>query len=455
MNTVHKNLPAELLASLQGVKGFDEKEFIAIHASEKQVTSVRYNPQKINEDITFLSEAVVPWCPHGRYLKERPSFTLDPLFHAGVYYVQEASSMFLWQVLAQTCKDVESMRVLDLCAAPGGKSTLLASYFTKGLIVANEVIKSRASVLVENLTKWGSANVVVTNNDPRDFQRLEGYFDVMVIDAPCSGSGLFRKDNEAINEWSEDSVALCSMRQQRILADAYGALKQDGVLIYSTCSYSREEDEDILDWLADNFEVENVRIETEPGWNIVETVSEKNACYGYRFYPDKLEGEGFFIAAFKKKDAIYFSQSHQSIATASKNEIAVAKQWLKDDASLYFIKQKEALMVIPASFVNDVALLQTHLYLRKAGVELGTIKGKDFVPAHALALSLIGSNSIPKVALNKDEALQFLRKKDVTINTAIKGWALVAFNGVNLGWMKVLHNRVNNYYPTEWRILKD
>ena len=228
------SLPIRLLDSLETVKGFHRKAFEEVHASGEQVVSVRLNPSKLSMVNGEWSMADVPWCPYGRYLSERPSFTLDPLFHAGAYYVQEASSMFLWHALKETIGPDTKKKVLDLCAAPGGKSTLLASYFTDGLIIANEVIKQRAAVLVENITKWGTDQVIVTNNDPSHFQSLPGYFDVMVIDAPCSGSGLFRKDPGAVDEWSEANVQLCSQRQQRILADVLPALKEDGILIYST-----------------------------------------------------------------------------------------------------------------------------------------------------------------------------------------------------------------------------
>jgi 16S rRNA C967 or C1407 C5-methylase (RsmB/RsmF family) len=190
-------LPQRLIESLKSVKGFDEAAFRQVHNSGEQVTSIRLNQaKKVNGEWALVN-------------------------------TEEASSMFLWQVLEQTIGEkTKGLKVLDLCAAPGGKSTLLASYFKNGLLVSNEVIKSRASVLVENITKWGSENVVVTNNDPKDFAALENYFDVIVVDAPCSGSGLFRRDPEAINEWSENNVALCSQRQQRILADVYPALGQ-------------------------------------------------------------------------------------------------------------------------------------------------------------------------------------------------------------------------------------
>ena len=205
-------LPTLLLQSLKNVEGFIEKDFVAVHESGEQITSIRINPAKAFDPYEhFTIQDKVPWCTNGFYLNERPSFTIDPLFHAGAYYVQEASSMFLEEVIRQTCDLTKPLRVLDLCAAPGGKSTLLQSIISEeSLLVSNEVIKARVNILTENITKWGAANVVVTNNDAKDFQRLKNFFDVIVVDAPCSGSGLFRKDNSAVNEWSENSVVMCS-----------------------------------------------------------------------------------------------------------------------------------------------------------------------------------------------------------------------------------------------------
>jgi 16S rRNA C967 or C1407 C5-methylase (RsmB/RsmF family) len=277
-------LPSSLLRSLEQVKGFNQTAFEEVHTSGEQVVSVRMNPlklsivngewsigngqlaigdqQNISTSLDVLQQhpstplRAVPWSSSGYYLSQRPSFTLDPLLHAGAYYVQEASSMFLEQALKQSIDLAQPLLVLDLCAAPGGKSTLLQSIISnESLLVSNEVIQTRVNILKENIIKWGAGNVVVTNNDPSAFSKLHGLFDVLVIDAPCSGSGLFRRDAEAINEWSEDNVQLCSQRQQRILADAWHCLKEDGVLIYSTCSYSAEEDEEILDWIEERFKV--------------------------------------------------------------------------------------------------------------------------------------------------------------------------------------------------------
>lgn len=449
------SLPPQLLQSLAGVPGFNREAFEEVHKSGAQVTSIRLNPEKPIADNTLAGDQV-PWCPHGRYLSSRPSFTLDPCFHAGAYYVQEASSMFLWHALKESIGADTKKKVLDLCAAPGGKSTLLASYFTDGLVVANEVIKSRASILVENITKWGSGHVIVTNNDPSHFQSLPGYFDVMVIDAPCSGSGLFRKDPDAISEWSIDNVQLCSQRQQRILADVLPALKEDGLLIYSTCSYSAEEDEAIADWLVAEMGMESKQLHPENNWGIVETISPLKQAYGYRFYPNKLRGEGLFMAVFQKKTpAGDMRLKEQPLTLPTKQEVQQICSFMAIPDDYVLFKPSESIRLIKKEWLTDLQMLAKCLYIKKAGIEIGTIKGKDVIPSHELALSFLSRDAFTAVALTKEQALQYLKRKDLLINDAPKGWNLVSYNGLPLGWVKVLPNRINNYYPSEWRILKE
>lgn len=448
-------LPNNLIEALKNINGFDEKKFKEIHQSGEQVTSIRLNPAKQNEQLSILRSvtASVPWCKYGRYLAQRPSFTFDPHFHAGAYYVQEASSMFLWKILEQKAVNTTGLKVLDLCAAPGGKSTLLSSYFTNSLIVANETIKSRANILAENVAKWGNENIVVTNNDPKDFSKLAGFFDVIVIDAPCSGSGLFRKDNNAIAEWSEENVMLCSQRQQRILADAIPALKQNGLLIYSTCSYSAEEDESICDWLITNYDLSSLNCLTNVDWNIVETISAKKT-YGYRFYSYNLSGEGFFIAAFKKNDGEIFSEKTGKINSASQKEKDIALNWIKENSELSLIKHSTDILALPASISEHLAFLQKHLYIKKAGINIGTIKGNNMVPHHELAISNILNKNIPVLNVSKENAIKYLQKKEMDIAQRFTGWHVICFEGSNIGWVKVLPNRINNYYPMDWRILK-
>jgi 16S rRNA C967 or C1407 C5-methylase (RsmB/RsmF family)/NOL1/NOP2/fmu family ribosome biogenesis protein len=449
-------LPDLLLQSLENIEGFDREAFERVHASGEQVTSIRFNPFKPTAENNLADIGYpVPWCPQGRYLHNRPSFTLDPTFHAGAYYVQEASSMFLWHALQQAIGEAGKHKVLDLCAAPGGKSTLLAAYFPDGLVVANEVIKPRVAVLVENSTKWGAGNVIVTNNDPVHFQSLPGYFDVMMVDAPCSGSGLFRKDPEAVAEWSEANVQLCSQRQQRILADVLPALKDDGILIYSTCSYSAAEDEDIADWLVGEMKMKSLPLHVPQDWDIVTTSSPLHHASGYRFYPDKARGEGFYLAAFQRKTTPENRRMKgQVLLVPKKQEIQFLSALMPLPVHLSMFKQATAIRAIPGQWMNDLGILANYLYIKKAGTEIGSIKGKDAIPAHELALSLLPLGHFPTVELKKEDALQYLRRKHIEV-TAPKGWNLVRYNGLPLGWMKVLPNRINNYYPAEWRILKD
>ena len=465
-------IPPALLDSLQQVKGFEGESFIEIHNRGEQITSIRFNPKKWpdeNKQLSHLSsnpEAMeaIPWSSCSYYLPVRPSFTFDPLFHAGAYYVQEASSMFLEQALKQTVDLSQPLRVLDLCAAPGGKSTLIESLISdQSILVSNEVIKSRASVLEENMTKWGAENVIVTNNDPTSFQRLENYFDVIIVDAPCSGSGLFRKDPSAIHEWSEDNVKLCSHRQQRILADIYPALKKDGILIYSTCSYSEAEDECIADWLLDTFAFLNLQLtlnddSAKTVWGIVETISKKHAAFDYRFFPDKVKGEGFFLAVFRKLYGDQFSYKQPKklkLEKGTKKEDVIIRPWLKEGKPAQLWKQGNLIFAFPKALEKELlTVVSADLYIRKAGVAIGSLAGQELIPDHAFALSDLVSPDLAAVSLKKDEALQYLRKEEVKTSSTHKGWALVQYEGMNLGWIKILSNRSNNYYPKEWRILK-
>ena len=442
-------LPQILLDSLASVKGFDKEDFIKVHESEERVTSIRMNPIKKSEIVNLRSK--IPWTDHGYYLETRPSFTFDPLFHAGCYYVQEASSMFLEHALKQTVDLSQPIKVLDLCAAPGGKSTHLLSLISKeSLLVSNEVIRSRANILTDNIMKWGCSNVIVTNNDPRDFQRLENYFDVIVVDAPCSGSGLFRRDPDAIEEWSEQNVALCSQRQQRILADVLPSLKNGGVLIYSTCSYSKEEDELICEWLKNELSIENCQLSIDNGWNIVQSEG------GYRFWPDKVKGEGFFIACFKKEEGenedIYLPKVKPD--KFSNLEMEILSKNVNTDG-LSFLRHEEIIYSVPEKLLTDINFLSSKLRLVNCGTKVGEIIKDKLVPDHGLALSSIISEKIQKLELDHDQAIQYLKKKELRSQTDKKGWTLVTHQGHQLGWINILPNRINNYYPKELRILKD
>ncbi|XZF16016.1 methyltransferase RsmF C-terminal domain-like protein [Chitinophagaceae bacterium MMS25-I14] len=443
------NIPEALLRELEQVPGFDRAAFLAAH-NEPAATSVRLHPYKQLEDAPGNP---VPWCASGRYLDQRPVFTLDPAFHAGAYYVQEASSMFLDYFFRQVFPERNNLRVLDLCAAPGGKSTLLASLLEKdSLLVSNEVIRTRASVLEENMTRWGFMNTWVTSNDPHAFGKLEGYFDAIIVDAPCSGSGLFRKDERALDEWSEANVTLCSQRQQRILADVWPSLKEDGVLLYATCSYSPQEDEQILDWIAETYDAESVEATPGDDWGIVTTYSSRKKMTGYRFMPHLVKGEGFFIAAFRKKDETAELRYPKFKTAADKKIKEQVKHLLKEEDYICIPDPKEGFNAIRTTHEPDWHLLSKALYLRKTGLALGIPAAKEWLPAHDLALSTDMGATVPVIDLDKEQALKFLKKEEFKTSEARKGWFLVRYNGLGLGWVKSLGNRFNNYLPKHWRI---
>ena len=459
-------IPKKLFKSLEHVPGFNQKVFEEVHASVEQITSIRINPLKwsmqdderqageIIHHSPFVIHSPVPWSSFGYYLSQRPSFTFDPLFHSGCYYVQEASSMFLEQALKQSADLSKTLKVLDLCAAPGGKSTHVQSLISpESLLVSNEVIRNRAGILKQNIIKWGCENVVVTNNDPQHFSKLEGFFDVLIIDAPCSGSGLFRKEPAAVNEWSEENVWLCCGRQKRIIADSVACLKKDGILIYSTCSYSKEEDEDIADWLVEEWDMENIKLTIEGDWGIVETQSEKSNSVGYRFFPDKLKGEGFYLSCFRKT-----RNNEERISRPAKLEHVTAREksivgsWIKSK-EVHLLKTP-FIHALPAALIEDYVNLKSALNIQYAGVNVGEVMKDKLIPDHALALNNLLSDALPATELDYDEAIRYLQKAEINSEPSQKGWQLVKYHGHTLGWINALPNRINNYYPKELRILK-
>lgn len=429
--------------------------FAASHA-QPAPTSIRLHPLKFTK--TAPGEPI-PWTTHGRYLAERPVFTLDPLFHAGTYYVQEASSMLLEQACRQHLTLSQPLKVLDLCAAPGGKSTHLLSLLSgESLLVSNEIIKSRAAILAENIQKWGYPNAAVTSNDPQDFQRLGGFFDVLVVDAPCSGEGLFRKDPQAMNEWSTENAALCASRQKRILADVLPALKEGGILIYATCTYNPEENEQNLLWLQRNTPgMECLPLTIDPSWG-VEAVTHQHIT-GYRAMPHCVRGEGFFLAVMQKNHPAdpppqqSRKKKNNPWPTPAKKLLETVLPWVTTPRSLHFIQRNDVLQCWPTQALPDMEVLAQNLHLITAGTLLAGVKHNKLIPDHALALStLLEKKSFPAIALEEAQALQYLRKEALPIITQGKGFALVTYQHTPLGWVNVLPNRLNNLYPAAWRI---
>lgn len=420
--------------------------------------SIRLNPARLGTPGTAVLAPVcgqpVEWCPSGYYLKERPVFTLDPCFHGGAYYVQEASSMFLSHVISQIMP-AGDVRALDLCAAPGGKSTLLASQLSPGsLLLANEVIRSRASILKENIIKWGRNNIVVTNNDPADFQDLESTFDLILVDAPCSGEGMFRKDPKAIGEWSEDNLRLCSERQKRILTDVWNALKPGGFLIYSTCTYNPAENEGILEWLTKNFEAESIRI--EHSFSTITPTDSK--AFGYHFYPHKTTGEGFFIGVVRKTGGRESTYRKSKKANKTKPVILPAEiaRLIGQPDNVTAFCNENAIGFLPAQHEEFISRLEEKLRIIYKGCEAAEPNYKKIKLLHPLALYAgLNLEHCHTFAADTATALTFLKKEEIRITAEAGEWVLITHQGIGLGWGKSLGNRLNNYYPKEWRIRMD
>jgi 16S rRNA C967 or C1407 C5-methylase (RsmB/RsmF family)/NOL1/NOP2/fmu family ribosome biogenesis protein len=417
-------------------------------------TSVRFNPFKTtSENTIFDHKEPVIWANNAYYLPKRPSFTFDPFFHAGYYYVQEASSMFLEEVFRQHVKLNESLRVLDVCAAPGGKSTHIASFINQNsLLISNEVITNRASILVENLTRWGNANVIVTNNDPEHFSDLENCFDVVVIDAPCSGEGMFRKDKDSIAEWSLNNVNICSARQKRILHTASKLLRTNGIIIYSTCTYNTREDVEPMEELIRDGAWESLPINISKFSSIVERRTDK--IFGYHFYPHKIKGEGFYISVLRKTDAEErnWPKVMKNINYSDKKTRAVIANYINMEG-LEFIQHNQQTLAFPIAIKNEMlGILNTSLRIKKFGIDLGQVIRDELIPEQALAHSTIALKKINTIELNKEQAIMYLQKKEFNVESTNKGWHLMTYDGAALGFAKLIGNRMNNTYPKEWRI---
>jgi 16S rRNA C967 or C1407 C5-methylase (RsmB/RsmF family)/NOL1/NOP2/fmu family ribosome biogenesis protein len=413
-------------------------------------TSIRINPLKWKAE---LPAERIPWSHYGYYLPERPSFTHDPLFHAGCYYVQEASSMSLEQVFRQQVNSSVALRVLDLCGAPGGKSTHAMTMLNEGsLLVSNEVIRSRAHVLAENISKWGRDQSVVTSSDPEEFAGLPGFFDVIIADLPCSGEGLFRRAPEAAEEWSPANVELCSARQRRIVLDVWPALKPDGLLIYSTCTFNRHENEENLLWLRDQSGFESVRIEFADEWGVMETQTDD--IYAYRFFPHRVKGEGFFFSVLRKTEgAGSVGKFRPTLAPASAKEKAEVASFLKEPHRFDIFNHDGEMLAFRKTISEDMQRVSQQLKVVQAGLSLAEA-GKGFKPSHQLALSVeLNRGNFQETKLDRENALRFLAKEDVKI-TGGKGISLVTYEDAPLGWLNLLGNRANNLYPKEWRIRK-
>ena len=467
------NLSDEFISQMQNLLGEEYPAFVASLSNEIPV-SIRINDARLenilqsgeNPEVLFdNNRGTVPWSDSGYYLKSRPSFTFDPQFHAGYYYVQEASSMSLEQAIKAFV--TEPVCALDLCAAPGGKSTHLSSLLPKNsLLVSNEVIRSRANILVENMIKWGNPSVIVTNNDPGNIGKIENCFDLILADVPCSGEGMFRKDPQAINEWSLANVNLCAERQRRIIADIWPSLKPGGILIYSTCTYNTLENEDNIAWIAKKLGGEALEIPVDKSWGIKGSL--KGDFPVYRFMPHQTTGEGFFMAAIRKTDDLEDAIDREWKSDGGKKNKKQKNQkekaikipqelisWIAEPEKFHFFENNGVFSAIPLENQEKFRIFKEHLKILHAGISIGELKGKDIIPCHSLALSTaLSKKTFPELALDKSQSINYLRKEALfnLPEDCPKGYNIVSYNGAPLGFIKNIGNRANNLYPQEWRI---
>lgn len=419
---------------------------------EEPVVSVRLNNRK---PFANISGEPVSWAPEGYYLSTRPVFTADPLFHAGCYYVQEASSMFLAQVIEQYVN--EPVRALDLCAAPGGKTTHLLQRLPVGsLLVSNEPMPLRAQVLAENVIKWGSANAVVTKNEPADFAPFKNFFDLIVVDAPCSGEGMFRKDSFAVEQWSESVVRQCASRQKEILTDIWGCLRPGGLLVYSTCTFNASEDEECVQWIVNELGAEPLAVQVDVSWGITGSLADA-ALPVYRFIPGFTRGEGLFLAVLRKDGDAPVAQPRlakmQPAAAKMRTETA---KWLKNPADFDVMMQGETITALPREHSAVIMALQQKLRVLHAGVPLATVKNNKLLPLHQLAMSeALQCNAFQCIEVAREQALAYLHREALAFPDAPIGHLLLMYGGAPIGFVKNVGNRANNLYPAEWRIRKN
>lgn len=444
------DIPTAFLEAFEATFGVAEAQAFCHSVDEPSPVSIRLNPHKIQSPPSHSK--IVPWCDLGYYLDTRPIFGIDPLWHAGAYYVQEASSMFVSRYVSALGGDMQV--ALDLCAAPGGKSTLLRSLLPSFcLLVANEPEKGRASILHENISRFGGDEVIVTNAFPHQLRKAGLMCDMILVDAPCSGEGMFRKDPDSRNEWSPGSVISCSARQREILDEAWEMLHPGGLLIYSTCTYNREENEEQLSYLLSNYEIERV---VSPSVESPEAmgISEGSREGVYRFFPHHSEGEGFTIFAVQKAGTKKASGGNKGRKRDPKTPQLppILKDAIKEHGYIS-TEGDEFVYLSPTGQAVAHDLRDAKVRVLSKGVTLGCMKGKDFIPHHSWAMSntLSGQIPYPHVEVDAETALAYLKRESIALD-AYKGFECIVYKGIPLGWVKNIGNRVNNLYPKELMI---
>lgn len=447
------NLP---VGFLNFISKYEQLASLAQSLLTEPEVSVRFNRRKLLPDSSSevvnaaLSGSVVPWCADGFYLSDRPKFTFDPALHQGVYYVQDASSMAISAVLRQIAP--APVRFLDACAAPGGKTTAAISALSdSSLIVANEYDYKRAEILAENIAKWGNDNVVVTRGDTAKFLKLKNFFDIVAVDAPCSGEGMMRKEVKASQQWSEGLVADCAALQRQIISNVWSAIRPGGYLIYSTCTFNTSENEDNVRWILDNFDAESVRIDLLD--NILEIVKGIDIdAHCYRFIPGRVRGEGLFLAVIRKSG----DATAAPVKKLRSKPLPILKNlsdWLTVPAEL--LLTNDNVYALPEPLAPEMSYLASVLDTLSVGLWMATIKGRDIIPTHNLALSnSLARDAFPNYDVSKADAIKFLQRDNISLTDFTqKGYVLLVYDGLPLGFVKNLGNRSNNLLPKNWRIL--
>jgi NOL1/NOP2/sun family putative RNA methylase len=448
-------LPERFVEIMRDTLGGDADNLFAALDTEPAV-SLRLNPAK---PTACYDGEPVGWCEWGRYLAERPQFTLDPHLHGGAYYVQEASSQFVAHLLSN--HDMEGAKVLDMCAAPGGKTTIYSTLVgRKGLVVANDINHGRALALADNVQRWGMGNVVVTCNEPSHIGAFTHWFDVVAVDAPCSGEGMFRKMEEARSEWTPSSPEVCAERQREILAEAWRVLRLGGTLIYSTCTFNPTEDEGVVEWLMQEYgdELEAVDdITTECDWGIVR--SEVGVFQCFHFYPHKARGEGFFAAIARKCDGVVKRSMPKArrklFGQCAKADVKELSRWVDDASEHTFMMVGEDIYAYNSAVAEAVVTLSENLSVVYSGVAMGRIFKQKLKPEHALALYVgLNRDAVPVVDVSLEDAVEYLRRGDIAAAQFEDGINVVGYKGTPIGFVKRIGARCNNMYPKDLRIVK-
>lgn len=417
--------------------------------NEPILTSVRLNPFKRSHNLSLGKQ--VPWCPGAYYLEQRPAFNFDPYFHAGHYYVQEASSMFLDHVLRQIDLPKNS-KVLDLCSAPGGKATLLASYLGEdGFLHCHEYDNYRANVLRQNITRWGTSNTLITQGPLHNLSRIEIKYDLVLIDAPCSGEGMFRKEARAIDQWSSNKINHCCMLQKNLLELANQLCIPGGYIYYSTCTYNEQENENqIQQFLNQNDYISQA---LELPFNVRTSTSAINT---YRCYPHLIQGEGFSFSLLKKQSEANLKLSK----TQSKNIRILNNQllnpWITNPEQYNLLSHHEINYAIPSTLLAHVVSIINSNNILSCGIPFGVWKGTNFYPEHALSQAIAVTDNIDSTNLSDQEAIQYLKCLSVPARTQTDNtWIKARFEQASLGWIKNTSNGFKNYFPKYLRILSN